>query len=143
MSFYFFTSFLWGSFFVLASFFFSFSFRSNQFLISSFYFFFLSILRCFWFLVFFFFLQFLFSVIFLLFFVISVISIYHVTTNQRKIINSVCIFRLDLCKPYIFLIKNFEFHFLKCYLVVFSTSTQVMSNSVTRQHCSLPIHQNF
>lgn len=137
MSFYFFTSFLWGSFFVLASIFFSFSFRSNQFLISSFYFFFLSILLCFWFLVFFF-LQFLFFVIFLLFFVISVIS-----TNQRKIINSVCIFRLDLCKPYIFLIKNFEFHFLKCYLVVFSTSTQVMSNSVTRQHCSLPIHQNF
>lgn len=135
MSFYFFTSFLWGSFFVLASIFFSFSFRSNQFLISSFYFFFLSVLLCFWFLVFFF-LQFLFFVIFLLFFVISVIS-----TNQRKIINSVCIFRLDLCKPYIFLIKNFEFHFLKCYLVVFSTSTQVMSNSVTRQHCSLPIHQ--
>lgn len=140
MSFYFFTSFLWGSFFVLASFFFSFSFRSNQFLISSVSNFCLALflISCL-----FFFLQFLFSVIFLLFFVISVISIYHVTTNQRKIINSVSIFRLDLCKPYIFLIKNFEFHFLKCYLVVFSTSTQVMSNSVTRQHCSLPIHQNF
>ena len=43
------------------------------------------------------FLQFLFFSFLL--FVLFVLWFYCVTTNQRKMINSVCIFRLGICKP--------------------------------------------